>query len=79
MSKVKTYPKSQVDGKPTTKEQWDAYERELKAHEERVKREEPVRNNFSAAFDYECALAEWERMRSMDAPNEPGYYRANND
>jgi len=29
--------------------------------------------------DYKKALSEWEMMRSCDAPNKPGYYRANND
>lgn len=28
---------------------------------------------------YKIAMAEWEMMRSCDAPNKPGYYRANND
>ena len=32
-----------------------------------------------AARIYKIALSEWEMMRSCDAPNKPGYYRANND
>lgn len=28
---------------------------------------------------YQKKLSAWEMMRSCDAPNEPGYYRANND
>lgn len=29
--------------------------------------------------EFRKAVAEWEMMRSCDAPNEPGYHRANND
>lgn len=29
--------------------------------------------------EFRKAVAEWEMMRSMDAPNKPGYYIANND
>ena len=57
----------------------EAYERDLKSHEERVKREEPIRNNFSTEQDFKTAWREWDKMRFMDAPNKPGYYRANND
>jgi hypothetical protein len=28
---------------------------------------------------YKKALSEWDMKRSCDAPNPPGYYRANND
>ena len=28
---------------------------------------------------YQKKLSEWEMMRSCDATNKPGYYRANND
>jgi hypothetical protein len=32
-----------------------------------------------AELIYWQALSSWEMMRSCDAPNKPGYYRANND
>lgn len=36
--------------------------------------------NFRAKMEeYQKALAEWKMMCSCDAPNKPGYYRANND
>lgn len=67
----------------TTKEQWEQYEVELKAHEERCEREKPHPEDYNdwnggeAAY---CAASKaWQMMRSCDAPNKPGYYRANND
>ncbi len=88
--------------KGTTKEQWDRYEIDLKAHEERVAREKPIEpdhmeykeqkfkgewtfkpgalERYSNDWDaYQKKLSAWEMMRSCDAPNKPGYYRANND
>lgn len=82
----------------TTKEQWDRYYAELKAHEERVEREKPIpiplyfthykptpnwpehaETRQNAERIYRQAVSKWEMMRSCDAPNKPGYYRANND
>lgn len=68
-----TYPKG------TTKEQWDKYYADLKAHDEYCERVKPQAELFSSEKAYENALSEWRMMRSCDAPNEPGYYRANND
>lgn len=35
---------------------------------------------YSKDFDrYQKEFSEWQMMRSCDAPNKPGYYRANND
>jgi len=88
--------------KGTTKEQWDRYAIDLKAHEERVAREKPIEpdhlkykeqkykgewtfipgylERYSNDWDaYQKKLSEWEMMCSCDAPNKPGYYRANND
>lgn len=97
METPKVLPKDLM-GKQTTQEQWDQYQIELKAHEERCKREKPrepqwsdyknvspmnehiYEQNFRQKMDdYKKALSEWQMMCSMDAPNEPGYYRANND
>jgi hypothetical protein len=81
--------------KGTTKEQWDRYESEMKAHDERVKRlqPDPAKYGFESSSlenqggwtieggeqAFRRAVSEWEMMRSCDAPNKPGYYRANND
>lgn len=73
--------------KGTTEQQWfDYHERALK-HEERIEREMPQKedmefNSSENGFDeqkYNAAHSEWQMMSSCDAPNQPGYYRANND
>ena len=63
-------PKEKFLPKGTTQEQWDRYELDMKAHEDFCAREKPT--------DPE-KLGAWEMMRFCDAPNKPGYYRANND
>lgn len=87
-----------LNGKPTTTEQWSAYYKALKEHEERVEREKPIppplyfthykptpdwpicaETAQEAARIYQAAKRRWEMMASCDAPNKPGYYRANND
>lgn len=76
--------------KGTTKEQWERYYDDLKAHENRCDKEKPKNTDygydsmfgFRAEADrtaYNKAHANWEMMCSCDAPNKPGYYRANND
>ena len=62
-----------------TQQDWDRYYEDLAAHEERVKREEPDIENYPTEKAYLAAVSEWEIMRSCDAPNKPGYFRANND
>lgn len=63
----------------TTKEEWDKYYADLKKHEERVKNEKPEMENYWSEGQYAKDMAEWHRMKVMDAPNVPGAYRANND
>lgn len=78
---MKTYPEG------TTKEQWDQYEIDLKKHQEYCKSTKPLQSDYGKGSlnpidepqSYESDLAEWEMMCSCDAPNRPGYYRANND
>lgn len=74
--------------KGTTIEQWERYYEDLKRHEERCEREKPQKedmdfchpDNSSFMEDkFNKAYAEWQMMWSCDAPNRPGYYRANND
>lgn len=65
----------------TTQEQWDQYYIDLKAHEEKCERERPRKMYYHISIqdEYEKDLSAWEMMRSCDAPNKPGYLRANND
>lgn len=65
--------------KGTTIEQWERYYEDLKQHEARCEREKPSKYDFDLQSDYDRAYSEWQMMRSCDAPNKPGYYRANND
>lgn len=76
----KEYPKG------TTKEQWDQYELDQKNHEAWIKgRKEFLvdvlshadQHGSQSAFEYFTKLLD--DKLSMDAPNKPGYYRANND
>lgn len=67
----------------TTKEQWEQYEADVKEHEARCEREKPLPENYTdmagGELAYMAAFRAWQMMRSCDAPNKPGYYRANND
>jgi len=80
-----TYPKD-LNGKPTTKEQWDQYEADLKIHEMRIE----IMRIFLERVLLRVSLYGIDEAReyftkdldkdlSMDAPNKPGYFRANND
>lgn len=83
MTTEKTYPKG------TTAEQWQRYEIDKAKHDDFClgqKPEEPSvlffpdPASFNEAMNiYRHCYAEWERMKFMDAPNKPGYYRAAND
>lgn len=68
-----------LNGKRTTKEQWDAYEKELTDFRVRMMEKKPYRTQFETTEEYNKALSEWSQSYSMDRPNEPGYYRASND
>lgn len=68
--------------KGTTLEQWEKYEKELEAHEIYCANTRPLIESYTgpnSVTEYEHAMTEWETMRFCDRPNEPGYYRANND
>lgn len=68
---------------------WQKYYADLKAFEERMYAKEPKKETFGfsngmwpdeaceRAFDK--AYSAWDMALSCDAPNKPGYYRANND
>ena len=70
----------------TTKEQWDKYELDLQNHEARIAYQRDFLNNilmYCEANGFNATKQKFEseldRALSMDAPNKPGYYRANND
>jgi hypothetical protein len=70
---MKTYPYG------TTKEQWDQYQEEMNTHEQRMEKKKPNRADYEHAEEYYSAHQHWIMESLMDAPNKPGYYRANND
>jgi hypothetical protein len=55
-----------------SEEEWLRYEKEAKEFEERMRAREP-KDKDSREY------REWRMAYSCDAPNKPGYYRANND
>jgi len=63
----------------TTQAQWDRYNDELCEHEAYCAKIKPKREDFETEDGFSAAMGEWFKVRFMDAPNEPGYYRANND
>jgi len=62
-----------------TKEQLDRYNNELFEHEQYCAKIKPKREDFETDDEFSAAMSEWFKIRFMDAPNEPGYYRSNND
>jgi len=83
-----SYPKD-LNGKETTKEQWDRYESDCAEFEARMRLIEPKKKDygfdnkmwpdFESEKAFNEAYSEWHKSYFMDAPNKPGYYRANND
>jgi len=82
---------SEIDhllNKGTTIEQWERYYEESAAHEKRCKECKPQKEDMDFVHPdngsfmeekFNKAYSEWQMMWSCDAPNKPGYYRANND
>jgi len=66
-----------------TGNEWIVYHSRKIRHEERCERERPRPEDFNdlngGEAAYNSAYRAWSMMASCDAPNEPGYYRANND
>lgn len=73
----------------TSLPEWQEYYKALKDFEERMAAKKPMRPDrewfpddasFERALDgYQIRFGEWEMARFCDAPNKPGYFRANND
>lgn len=77
---MSTYPKG------TTKEQWDKYELDLQNHNAHQNFKESFAKDIFMLIDAHGIDKAKEKIREainqaryMDAPNKPGYYRANND
>lgn len=63
----------------TTVEQWDKWLQDMKEWEAYCETNRPKRENHVNDQSFANELSAWNQMRSMDRPNEPGYYRAAND
>jgi hypothetical protein len=72
----------------TSLPEWQQYYKDLKEFQESMYTKEPKREQFGwnngwhseeQERDYHKAYSEWDMALSCDAPNKPGYYRANND
>ena len=55
------------------------YEREVIEHKAYCDRIKPKKENYLTTKAFDADMAEWNMKVSCDAPNKPGYYRANND
>lgn len=87
MREQKTYPKG------TTKEQWDAYEKDMKDHEQHISRRKDDLKRILFVLNYygqrkaTWTLSEIDQLissdidmaSSFDAPNKPGSMFSNND
>ena len=85
METPKVLPKDLM-GRQTTQEQWDQYQLDLKNHnnwcdsrQEFAERIIKLVQEIGPEKAFEKISREIYEIRFMDAPNEPGYYRANND
>lgn len=63
----------------TTEEQWRDYHDKMIIHKMRCDAKRPNPKNYANDEVFKSAYSAWEMMSSCDAPNRPGYYRANND
>jgi hypothetical protein len=63
----------------TSLPQWQEYYRAKQLFEEQMLERRPKREQFFVESEYDRALYCWTLSFSMDAPNKPGYFRANND
>lgn len=65
--------------KGTTEQQWRDYHNEMLRHEAYYNERRPKSEDFKEFSQWNTALTQWLMDKSCMAPNEPGYYRANND
>lgn len=65
--------------KGTILEQWERYEKELKAHETYYESIKPNPLRFVTIKSFNQAIDKWLMDKSMDTPNKPGSEFSNND
>jgi hypothetical protein len=58
---------------------WENYFAQKASFEKMMNEIKPTRENFATDEEFQAQMREWKQSLSMDAPNEPGYFRANND
>ena len=63
----------------TSLPQWQEYYKEKEEFDAFMEAKKPLRENYSSEVEYRSAYYQWDMARSCDAPNKPGYWRANND
>ena len=69
----------------TTEKQWAEYHQDVEEHKAYQESIKPNEKDFTDVFGvldesaYNQAIKRWQFERLLGAPNEPGYYRANND
>jgi hypothetical protein len=76
-------------GSEIPQSEFDKYEADLKEFEAMMKSKEPKKEDYGfsnkmfpdaeSEHSYNSAYSEWHMKLFCDAPNKPGYYRANND
>lgn len=62
-----------------TSPEWQKYYADLKAHQDHCEKTKPKRKDYRSDDEFTRAQHEWDMKFFCDAPNKPGYYRANND
>ena len=60
-------------------EQWQAYEKAVKEHNEFYNLVKPSRGGYESEEDYKRAYNKWEMAWSCDMPNKPNSMFSNND
>lgn len=65
--------------KGTTLEQWERYEKELQSHKAFFEGIKPLEQDFKTLNAFYTEMDKWRFEKTLDAPNKPGSYRANND
>lgn len=62
----------------STDAQWEKYYSDLAEHEKHMERTKPDIEHFQDSREFDLAFSEWEKKKSCEAPNPPGYQFANN-
>jgi hypothetical protein len=65
--------------KGTTEDQWRRYHADTVSHNAYYDAKRPNIEDFNDYDSWNTKLTQWLMDKMCSAPNEPGYYRANND